>query len=176
LELADIKAGLAKRPVNPVKKRQRERLFLPVYGVIAAVMLVGLYFFVSYEQTAIATIPPVTTEQVFVPLTPTPLPTPLPTHTPAPLEAGGAWETGIGDLLAVKCASCHSSAAKTGGLDLSAYQAALAGGNSGPALVPGDPDASLLVTVQSTGSHPGQLSLDELDAVIEWIKAGAPEN
>jgi formate dehydrogenase gamma subunit len=176
LELADIKAGLAKWPVNPVKKRQRERVFLPVYGVIAALMLVGLYFFVSYEQTAITTIPPVTTEQVFVPLTPTPLPTLLPTNAPAPLEAGGAWDTGVGDLLAVKCGSCHSSAAQTGGLDLSAYQAALAGGESGPAVVPGEPDSSPLFVVQSTGNHPGQLSLDELDRVIEWIKAGAPEN
>jgi len=176
LEMADIKAGMAKRPVNPVKKRERERLFFPLYGIVAALMLVGLYYFVTFEQTAIATIPPVTTEAIFVPLTPTPLPTPLPTSTPAPIEAGATWATGIEDLLGIKCGSCHNATAKIGGMDISTYQGALSGGKSGPAVVPGDLGASMLVTVQSAGNHPGQLSLDELDLIIEWINAGAPEN
>jgi hypothetical protein len=29
--------------------------------------------------------------------------------------------------------------------------------------------------MQSTGKHPGQLTLDELDQVINWIDSGAPE-
>ena len=48
-------------------------------------------------------------------------------------------------------------------------------GNDGPALVPGDPDASLLVLIQGEGNHPGQLSAGELEEVIAWIRAGAPE-
>jgi hypothetical protein len=33
----------------------------------------------------------------------------------------------------------------------------------------------VLVQIQQAGGHPGQLSQDELNAVIEWIQAGAPE-
>jgi hypothetical protein len=33
----------------------------------------------------------------------------------------------------------------------------------------------LLVQVQSQGNHPGQLTIDELNMVINWILAGAPE-
>jgi hypothetical protein len=62
-----------------------------------------------------------------------------------------------------------------GGLSLADYQSALKGGNSGPGIVPGDPDASSIVKIQQAGSHPGQLTTDELNRVIEWIRAGAPE-
>jgi hypothetical protein len=51
----------------------------------------------------------------------------------------------------------------------------LKGGDSGPAIIPGDPDDSLLVQIQSAGNHPGQLTEEELQLVIEWIQAGAPE-
>jgi hypothetical protein len=62
-----------------------------------------------------------------------------------------------------------------GGLNLGTYENALRGGVSGPAIVPGDPDASVLVQIQSAGGHPGQLTIDELEQVIAWILAGAPE-
>jgi hypothetical protein len=61
------------------------------------------------------------------------------------------------------------------GLSLSTYPDALTGGNTGPAIIPGDPDNSVLIQKQSAGNHPGQLTIDELDQVIAWIKAGAPE-
>jgi hypothetical protein len=70
---------------------------------------------------------------------------------------------------------CHGAAA-SGGLNLSTYADAMQGGSSGPAIVPGDSANSLLVTVQQSGDHPGQLTPEELAQVIEWIDAGAPEN
>ncbi len=51
----------------------------------------------------------------------------------------------------------------------------LSGGNSGPGIVPGNPQDSMIVQMQQKGGHPGQLSDAELQQVIEWIKAGAPE-
>jgi hypothetical protein len=50
------------------------------------------------------------------------------------------------------------------------------GGDDGPIVVTGDPDASLLVIAQS-GSQPHfmQLKSAELETLIEWIKAGALE-
>ena len=57
-------------------------------------MLVGVYLFVNYEETAIATVPPAEDVVVFAPLTATPLPT-----TTTPYSPGGngrspvAWES-----------------------------------------------------------------------------------
>jgi hypothetical protein len=52
----------------------------------------------------------------------------------------------------------------------------MAGGASGPVIIPGDSANSLLVTKQQAGGHPGQLTPEEIAQVIEWIDAGAPEN
>jgi len=58
---------------------------------------------------------------------------------------------------------------------LATYEKALQGGKDGPAIVPGDPEASKLVEIQGAGGHPGQLTDAELEQVIEWIAAGAPK-
>ena len=175
IELADIKAGTAKPPVTPEGVAKRRRIYLPIYTVVAAIMLVGVYFFIAYEATAIATVPPAEEVEVFVPLTPTPLPTPPPSPTPPPITAL-TWEGGIATLVQSKCVACHNSSSKIGGLDLSDYQTTLLGGNSGPAVIPGDLENSTIIIVQSTGDHPGQFSDEELDQMREWIESGAPEN
>ena len=61
-------------------------------------------------------------------------------------------------------------------LDLSTYEAALAGGETGPGIVPGDPDSSQIAVTMAAGGHPGQLSDEELAALVAWIADGAPEN
>lgn len=203
LELADIKAGVAERPVDPVEIRKRERIYLPVAAVLALFMLGGVYGFVNAEETA----PLTTTErqiptvEVFVPFTPTPAPTQtptlaptntaLPTSTPTIVptsstpEAGTTadtpaasaaltWDGAIGPMLESKCATCHGSGAM-GGLNLSTYADAMKGGSSGAVIVPGDGENSLLVIKQQDGGHPGQLTPDEIAQVIEWINAGALE-
>jgi formate dehydrogenase gamma subunit len=175
LELADIKAGVAQPPVTPEGKRKRRRIYLPIYAVAAAVMLVGVYFFIAYEETALATIPPAERPEVFVPFTPTPLPTPPPSPTPPPVTSL-TWDGGIGSLMEAKCVACHNSSSKLGGLDLSEYPAALLGGNSGPAIIPGNPDDSTVIIIQNAGGHPGQFSDEELAQVHEWITDGAPQD
>jgi cytochrome b subunit of formate dehydrogenase/mono/diheme cytochrome c family protein len=168
LELAELEAGTAQRPVDPVRLQHRQRRFYPVAGVTAVVLLAAVIWFITFEQTAIATLPARPTVEVFAPQTPTPLP---PTATPPP---GGAlaWNGYIGTLFAAKCTGCHGSA---GGLALTTYAETVAGGSSGPAFISGVPEASPLVTVQVMGNHPGQLSADELARVQQWIAAGAPE-
>jgi len=196
LELADIKAGIAERPVDPVDVRKRQRVYLPIAGALALFMLLGVYGFVSAEDTALTTVErQVPTVVVFVPWTPTPAPTQTPTPpatetalpTASPnatqLAVGSAtpagasaltWDNAIGALLQTKCAACHGAGA-LGGLNLSTYSDALQGGVSGPVIVPGDGENSLLVVRQQAGNHPGQLTPEEIAQVIEWIEAGAPE-
>jgi cytochrome b subunit of formate dehydrogenase len=191
-ELADLKAGRIKPRPGAETLARRQKIFLPVYGVLAAVMLVGVYFFVGFEKTAIATVPSAEQVVVFAPLTPTPLPTipptPTPTlvpptDTPAPgtsaetpaVKPPLSWQGGIADLIQNRCVTCHSNTTKLGGLDLSSYQTALAGGISGPAIVPSESRTSLLITRQASGDHPGQFTEDELEQMIHWIEAGALE-
>src|SRR5574339_1216799 len=49
LELADIKAGMADRPLDSIALRKRQRLYLPVAAVLALFMLMGVYGFVNAE-------------------------------------------------------------------------------------------------------------------------------
>jgi len=176
LELADIKAGIAERPVDPVAVRRRQRVYVPVAAVLALFMLGGVYGFVNAEQTALTTTErQVPTVVVFVPQTPTPAPTVTPT-VPAPpgVASGLTWDDGIGLLLQSKCTACHGASA-LGGLNLSTYADAMKGGNSGPVIVSNDSANSLLVAKQQAGGHPGQLTPEEIAQVIAWIDAGALE-
>lgn len=174
LELALIKAGTADRHEPAEAIARRRRLFLPAFALLAAFMLAGLYYFMTFEQTALTTIQPIEAVAVYVPLEPTPFPTAAPAGPLAGIEL--TWEGGIGGLLAERCGMCHNAYGAEGGLDLSNHDAALAGGDSGAGIVPGDSQAGTVVAVQSKGDHDGQLSGDELAVVLEWIEAGAPAN
>jgi mono/diheme cytochrome c family protein len=106
-----------------------------------------------------------------------PKPTPAPEQAPATSPTGAlTYDDTIGPLFKERCGSCHGSGA-LGGLNLTTYATALQGGKSGAVIVPGDPTTSLLIEKQSGSTpHFGQLSASELQLVMDWIKAGAPEN
>ena len=59
-------------------------------------------------------------------------------------RSGFSW-TKIEPLLASRCAACHGPDKAEGGLRLDSREAALRGGDSGPAIVPGKPNESLLL-------------------------------
>lgn len=71
LELEQIQKGQTALPPDPAGLRRRQRIFVPVAAVMALLTIVGLYFFITFEQTAITTVPRQTID-VFVPLTPAP--------------------------------------------------------------------------------------------------------
>jgi len=101
-------------------------------------------------------------------------PTPAPAPT-TPAQAALTYDGAIGLLFQTRCGACHGTSA-TQGLNLTTYTGAMAGSKNGPVIVPGDPAASLLVQKQSGAeAHFGQLSPEELQRVVEWIDAGAPE-
>lgn len=180
IELADYKAGVHEISLNPENTRKRQRQYIPAISIVSGFLLVGIVWFVTFEQTALETVQPIETVEIFSPLTPTPLPTaapsPTPRPTPPPEIAAVDWDNVIAPMLQDKCYTCHGGAAATAGLSLETYQGALTGGLSGPGVVPGEPDSSYLVIVQQAGNHPGQLDATELDTLIHWINAGAPES
>jgi cytochrome b subunit of formate dehydrogenase len=57
LELEAIESGKAPPEPEPSVLRRRRRLFLPVAAVLALVLLAGLYRFVTFEETALPTVP-----------------------------------------------------------------------------------------------------------------------
>lgn len=84
--------------------------------------------------------------------------------------------TEIAPLLARRCLECHDAAIKKGGLDLSHRQAAMAGGESGPVIVAGDADKSILWDQVVSGDMPAQgtrLSPSEMKSLRTWIDSGA---
>ena len=97
-----------------------------------------------------------------------------------------SFERDVAPILERRCLECHGPASKDaepkGGLSLSTRAAALAGGESGPALVPGKPAESLLVDLVSL-DQAGHASMPkkrdalkpaEIETLRRWIAAGAP--
>jgi len=166
LELESRERGDYVRPSSQ-EIRRRARRYLPVAGVVSVILLIGLYLFVVFESTAISTVDPIEDIDAYSPVETT-------STTTTTLPGTPTWEGGLNAVFAAKCAGCHGSEAPAGGIDLSTYQGVLAGGNSGPGIVPGDPEGGTVVSKMG-GSHPVVFTAQELEAVREWIAAGAPE-
>ena len=83
-------------------------------------------------------------------------------------------------VLEGRCVECHHKASSKGGLDLSTRAALLRGGETGPAIVAGDPDKSLLWLLASRRQKPimphkrDKLPDAELRVLADWVRAGTP--
>lgn len=91
------------------------------------------------------------------------------------------FETKVRPLLVTHCYDCHSEAKKIqGNLRLDLASGWLEGGDSGPAIVPGEPDNSpLILAIRYTGSDiemppKGKLPAEDIQLLEEWVKRGAP--
>ena len=103
-----------------------------------------------------------------------------PRPTPAQLEF---FEKKIRPVLAGKCYECHSRESKVkGGLQVDTRTALLSGGDSGPALVLGQPEKSLLIKAISGKDKDlamppkgEKLTSAQVADFEAWIKMGAPD-
>jgi mono/diheme cytochrome c family protein len=96
---------------------------------------------------------------------------------PAP-ESTQFFQTKIFPILSQNCYRCHGGRVP-GRLRLDSREEILKGGKRGPAIVPGDPDASLLVqAVRQSGQLKmplgGKLSDQDVADLAAWVKMGAP--
>jgi hypothetical protein len=88
-------------------------------------------------------------------------------------------------LMLRHCTACHGSRRREAGLDLRSRAAMLRGGKSGPALVPGQPQKSLILQTIHAGAMPPfkelmkanvtPMTAEEINRLTEWITRGAPE-
>ena len=89
------------------------------------------------------------------------------------------FDENIKPVLTTQCYSCHSSTSKDvkGGLSLDTRQGILNGGDSGPSVVPGKIDESLLLDYIESGDMPpdNPLSEEVIDNFRKWIKMGMPD-
>ena len=96
-------------------------------------------------------------------------------------DASAFFETSVRPVLVAHCYQCHSRDAPTvfAQLRLDSGPALLRGGRSGPAVVPGDPDASRLIQAlrHEAGPAPmppaGKLRERQIADLEEWIRQGA---
>ena len=86
------------------------------------------------------------------------------------------FETHVEPILKQHCHSCHGPGIQQAELDLQSRNAILLGGNAGPAIVPQDPVASLLMQKIASGSMPpgdAKLEAGEIELIRTWIETGA---
>lgn len=88
------------------------------------------------------------------------------------------FEENVRPVLKAHCFHCHGESDElAGGLDLRLRRLIAAGGDSGPAVVPGRPEESLLLRRLRAGEMPPeadkQLTPAEIAAVERWIAGGA---
>jgi hypothetical protein len=97
-------------------------------------------------------------------------------------EERAFFEAKVRPVLAENCYSCHSEAAgkHKGGLLVDSRAGLLEGGDSGPAIEPGDPENSVLI--EAIGYEDpffqmppkGKLPPDQIEALTRWVRIGAP--
>lgn len=91
------------------------------------------------------------------------------------------FEAKIRPLLVQHCLECHGAEKQKAGLRLDSRTGWLEGGDSGPAIVPGHPEKSLLIEAVSYASEDLQmppkkaLAPAEVELLREWVRRGAPD-
>jgi mono/diheme cytochrome c family protein len=88
------------------------------------------------------------------------------------------FETKVRPIFANICSECHGDKA-TSGLHVYSRETLLKGGSRGPAIVPNDPEKSLLIqAVRQTGElkmpKGGKLTPEQVQNLTEWVRMGAP--
>ena len=92
-------------------------------------------------------------------------------------------ESDVLPIFQMRCVVCHGKRKQEGGLDLRSQASRLNGGKSGPALLPGKPDDSLLMQRILAGQMPPPRLLvefhvrppssEEVETLRQWIAGGA---
>jgi hypothetical protein len=109
------------------------------------------------------------------------LATPVAAAEPTPADRD-FFEQKVRPVLVERCHKCHSQEAKKqrGGLLLDSRSAVVVGGDSGPAVVAGEPEKSLLIRAiryqheQLQMPPTGKLPAREVAVLEEWVRRGAP--
>jgi len=163
-------------------------------SLIAGILLAGCGTQAAVEPAATQP-PPVSSPQGAPTETNAPMPTDLPTDTPTdvptepPTEVSTdapaadvstiSFANDVMPIIESRCVNCHGGERIEEGLLMRNYDEILAGSDNGPVIVPGDVTQSLLVeliTAQKMPKRGPKLTPPQIQAITEWVAAGAPNN
>ncbi len=93
-------------------------------------------------------------------------------------DSSDVYTSTIEPIFRANCFSCHGAEKQKSELRLDSASGVMKGGLTGPAIISGDPDSSLLIqAVKQAGDlkmpPKGKLSDAEISALVEWVKSGA---
>ena len=100
---------------------------------------------------------------------------------PKPTAGPVSFSEDVLPIFQARCTMCHGPSTTYGGWDGSTYESTTTTGNTSPEIVQGDAANSHLVQLlQATNGvfmpPTGRLSQEEIDIIVNWINAGAPDN
>ena len=105
---------------------------------------------------------------------------------PQPQPAGGRVPNYAEDVLPIFAESCAGNChldKQRGDWSIENYETVMTSGKNAPVIIPGDPDNSLLAQKLQDRQDIGKqmplkelLPPDQIDLILEWIRAGAPNN
>ena len=103
----------------------------------------------------------------------------LAAFAPAADRSAAYFDQKVAPILTRRCLGCHNEELKDGGISFRDRESLLKGGRRGPAVVPGKPEASILIVALR---HEGELQMPpgpklpekEIRVLTEWIRRGAP--
>lgn len=102
----------------------------------------------------------------------------VPCRADPPAQPAIDFEASIAPILIRNCVSCHGASERKGGLALDTAEHLRAGGLGGPAIKPGDPAGSFLISRLKSGEMPPEgggepLTAETIQVISDWIAAGA---
>ena len=152
---------------------------------ILAVALTGLLMACGSNPVATATQPP-TVPPTQILSVPTEIPatfaveTVIPTSTPTVQPSVGiSFANDVLPILRANCSSCHGGSSASGGFSINSYQSIMTGSQSGPVIVAGDAQNSMLVQLVKSGQMPRRgpkLSDTQIQIITDWINTGVLDN
>jgi len=98
-----------------------------------------------------------------------------------PTGAEVSFSTQVAPLFEAQCQTCHNQQMSLGDWDSTSYQAVTTSGSSGSVVVPGDYENSILAqrilgTQGKIMPPSGMMSEADIQIILDWIVAGAPDN
>ena len=101
----------------------------------------------------------------------------LVTHVAAENPLEQRFKSSVLPILQANCLACHGDPAPQADLDLRTVDSILSGGKSGPPVLPGSSDRSLLIEKVASGAMPPgdqRVSPAEIDLIRQWIDSATP--
>lgn len=158
--------------------------------LIATTLMLTLFIAGCAEQTPQPTLEPTTATEAPVLPTETQIPatettapataTSAPLATEAPVVSDGlSFTNDVLPIFQATCTECHGVKQIKEGLDLTTYEATIAGSFNGPVITPGNADDSYLVHQIIDGEMPKRgtkLTAEQIQIITDWVNQGALNN